>query len=111
MVGDPSRTSQSLRGTALAFFLRVAVPLQSARISPLESGERASSSRPCSIWQRAQADRHLYSGTLEAEIPEGRGGEAIQRSSEAFLSRGGSYSVATDATHGPRHVARNGRCL
>ena len=46
MVGDPSWPSQSLHGTALAFFLCLAVPLQWARISPLESGKRASSSRP-----------------------------------------------------------------
>src|SRR5262245_5804794 len=111
MVGDPSRTSQSLHGTALAFLLRLAVPFQWARVSPVESGERASSSRPFPIWQRAQADRHLYSGTLKAEIPEGRGGEAIQRSAEARLSRRGPYSVTTDATYGPRHVAGNGRRL
>ena len=85
-------------GPALAFLLRLAVPLQwGPAHSPLEPWKRAFAARSGALRARAQAYRRLHLGSCAAEISERRGGQALQCSPKARISRRGVDPFAANA--------------
>ena len=111
LVVDAARPSRPRHGPALAFLLRLALPVQRARLSAVEPRQRPSPARSRADGRRAQAYRRLDRRACAAQIPQRRGGQALQRAAEAHLSLRRADPSAADAAHRARHVAGHGRGL
>ena len=111
VVGDAARLSRPRHGPALAFLLRLALPVQRARLSRSGASAAAISgaiSRPRAKSSSISAPR---SASMRGSGSRRRGGQALQRAAEARLSRRRAGASAADAADRARHVARHGRGL
>ena len=112
LVGDAAGPSRPRHRAALAFLLRLGLRHQRDRLFHLEPLKRASPARP-----RARASgsssmsAHRSGSIFRLALSQRRRGEALQRASEARLSRRGAGAAAAHAADRACHVARHGRRL
>src|SRR5262249_15500052 len=110
-LGDLARCTMAGDGPALPFLFRLALCDQWDSIRAIDDFGRAFSQRSPADTTGPALNRPVDPTAPPAALPEGRGGEALQRPAKAHLSCGSGPIVSADRSRRARHVSKARRGL